>query len=190
MWNFKVVTLPGIRFHHFEMIRTVFYFALIFPLIVLSGCATRQLRPVAVQNVNVLPLALSDAFEFRKVSQFLNVAVPIKTTNEMLNARRRKVTFGAVDRVDLDARLGNYFTFYWKSHRKTDLALRLEYRTQTLGNYVQAREISYLGAKGSYRTDFAVIGDDYADDGRITAWRAVLIEDGKIVALNQSFLWN
>jgi hypothetical protein len=28
------------------------------------------------------------------------------------------------------------------------------------------------------------------EDGKVTAWRAVLIENGKIVALNQSFLWN
>ncbi len=164
--------------------------ALLFALVLLAGCSTTQLRPVSLARVNVLPLALSDDFEFRKTTLFLNGETRQKTTNEMLNARLRKINFGAVDDVDILTRRGNYFSFYWRAHRQTDLALRLEYRTEKLGNYVQAREITYLQAKGAHRTDFAVIGDDYLDDGRITAWRAILIENGKIVALNQSFLWN
>jgi hypothetical protein len=55
---------------------------------------------------------------------------------------------------------------------------------------VQARELSYPAAKGSFKSEFKVIGDDYNEDGRVTAWRAILIENGKIVGLNQSFLWN
>jgi hypothetical protein len=35
-----------------------------------------------------------------------------------------------------------------------------------------------------------VTGDDYRMDGKVIAWRVVLIENGTIVALNQSFLWN
>jgi hypothetical protein len=40
------------------------------------------------------------------------------------------------------------------------------------------------------KSEFQIIGDDYEQDGKITAWRALVIENGKIVALNQSFLWN
>jgi len=173
------------------MIRIARSFPLFLALIFLAGCATQQPRPVSLPKVNVLPLALSDAFEFRKTILYLNSENnKQRTTNEMLNARQRRVNFGAVDNTDINARRGNYFTFYWKAHRDTDVTLRLEYRTEKLGDYVQAREISYQNAKGSHRTDFAVIGDDYSDDGRITAWRAILIENGRIVALNQSFLWN
>jgi hypothetical protein len=34
-----------------------------------------------------------------------------------------------------------------------------------------------------------VIGDDYFDNGRILAWRCLLIENGRVVAENRSFLW-
>jgi hypothetical protein len=172
------------------MIRTALFSALVFSLALLGGCSTTKLRPVSIAKVNVLPLALSDDFEFRKTLLFLNDDTNVRTSNEMLTARRRKINFGAVDSTDANARKGNYFTFYWRAHRQTALTVRLEYRTEKLGDYVQAREITYLRAKGSHRTDFAVIGDDYLDDGRITAWRAILIENGQIVALNQSFLWN
>ena len=164
--------------------------ALLFALVFFVGCSTPQLRPVSLPKVNVLPLALNDAFEFRKTLLYLNGENKLRTNNEMLIARQRRANFGAVDNTDIISRRGNYFTFYWRAHRDADLTVRLEYRTEKLGNYVQAREITYLSAKGSHRTDFEIIGDNYADDGRITAWRAVLIENAHIVALNQSFLWN
>jgi hypothetical protein len=55
---------------------------------------------------------------------------------------------------------------------------------------VQAQEVQYKGAKGSLKSSFKVVGDDYQQDGHVTAWRAIIIENGKIVALNQSFLWH
>ena len=54
---------------------------------------------------------------------------------------------------------------------------------------MQAQEGKYDRAKGTLKTDFNVIGDDYNDDGKVIAWRAIVIENGRIVALNQSFLW-
>jgi hypothetical protein len=39
-------------------------------------------------------------------------------------------------------------------------------------------------------TRFQVIGDDYIQDGRVISWRALLISEGKIVGLTQSYLWD
>jgi len=55
---------------------------------------------------------------------------------------------------------------------------------------VQAKEYVIKDAKGSYMSEFDVIGDQYTEDGKVCGWRVVLIENGKIVGLNQSFLWN
>jgi hypothetical protein len=38
--------------------------------------------------------------------------------------------------------------------------------------------------------EFDIIGDQNLEDGRVSGWRVLLIENGKIVGLNQSFLWN
>jgi hypothetical protein len=67
--------------------------------------------------------------------------------------------------------------------------VRLEYRQDKLRSFVQAREVTYKNVKGNHKTEFAVIGDDYANDGRVIAWRCLLIENGKIVAQNLSYLW-
>jgi hypothetical protein len=97
--------------------------------------------------------------------------------------------FGAVTGVDNRQRFGNYFDFFWRARRPADLTVRLEYRQQKLHALVQAQEISYLNVRGNHKTEFKVIGDDYFDDGRVIAWRCLLIENGQIVAENRSYLW-
>jgi len=149
--------------------------------------------PRLLEKARVLPLALDDAFQFRKTQIFRNdpVAEPqTPTQEEMIRFERLRVNFGAVTNNDRRERHGQYFTFFWKAKRPADLTMRFEYRQASLGSYVQARELTYPVAKGSYKSEIKIIGDDYQEDGPVTAWRAVLIENGRIVALNQSFLWN
>jgi hypothetical protein len=97
--------------------------------------------------------------------------------------------FGAVTAVDQRQRFGNYFDFFWRAKRPSDITVRLEYRQEKLHEHVQAQEISYRNVRGTHKTEFKVIGDDYLDDGRVIAWRCLLIENGRIVAENRSFLW-
>ena len=150
----------------------------------------REPRPVRLDKANVLPLALDDDFEFRKTKTFfVDPRVWKPSFNTSINFERQRSLFGAITQVDRRERYGEYFTFFWRAKRQTEITIRFEYRTQNLGSFVQAQELTYPYAKGTLKTDFKVVGDDYEEDGRITAWRALLIENGKIVALNQSFLW-
>ncbi len=156
-----------------------------------TGFAKPKEPPRQLDKAVVLPLALDDAFQFRKTKIFLNEPELFKpTTEEMISFERVRVNFGAYTQVDRQQRYGSYYTFFWRSARSADLTVRFEYRQQKLGSYVQAKELFYPGAKGSVQSQFQVIGDDYNEDGRVTAWRAVLIESGKIVGITQSFLWN
>ncbi|HEY5753181.1 MAG TPA: hypothetical protein VIT21_08535 [Chthoniobacterales bacterium] len=167
-------------------------FFLLSPLIglfLLAGCAAPQVKPTPLVKVNVLPLALSDAFEFRKTKTFFNGPGFNPGRDPMVSIQKRRAEFGAVDSLDRAERAGDYFTFWWRAHRKANVTVRLEYRTVNLGDYVQARELYYPDVLGTYQSGFNIIGDDYSDDGRITSWRCVLIEEGKIVALTQSMLW-
>ena len=154
-----------------------------------AGLAAEPAR--LVEKANVLPLALDDAFQFRKQKLFLNDPRLFKPAyEEMISFERQRINFGAVNQNDRRERWGHYFTFFWRTQRRADLTMRLEYRQQALGSHVQARELHYPAAKGSMKSEFRIIGDDYEQDGQVTAWRALLIENGRIVALNQSFLWN
>ena len=156
-----------------------------------SGGIGAAPAPRHLIHADVLPLALEDAFQFRKSTIYINdPKKQAHTDEEMLNFERDRTFFGAVEGPDRNLRFGEYFRFFWRADRKTSLTVRFEYRQENLGTYVQAQEIDVPVAKGTMETKFQVTGDDYLHDGRVTSWRALLIENGKIVGLTQSFLWH
>jgi hypothetical protein len=172
--------------------------------------AAKELKTTAkvLTKVEPLPAALSDDFQFRKTKLFLLSETPAKARKSLSSAmssnpnnptagiaeaslgfERTYRLYGAITTADKNQRYGNYFDFFWRVKRPANVTVRLEYRQEKLRSFLQAREFSYANAKGNYKTEFAIIGDDYLQDGRVTAWRCLLIENGQIVAENRSFLW-
>src|SRR3954468_23706975 len=148
-------------------------------------------------KVNALPVALDREFEFRKTKLYsLGVAGPKKSqfiprgpsTNPALLAEDAYRLYGAVTELDKRGRYGQYFDFFWRAKSSEPVVVRLEYRQEKLRAFTQAREVSYASARGSHKTAFAIIGDDFVSDGRVTAWRCLLIANGRIVAEDRSFL--
>jgi len=145
-----------------------------------------------LETADALPLALDDRYQFRKVQLFLNDPRYAKATADAMVAfERQRVNYGSVtntlDRLEVR---GQYYNFFWRTRQSGPITVRLEYRQANLGSYVQAKEVSYDHPRGTMETNFQVIGDDYIQDGRVIAWRALLISEGKIVGLTQSYLWD
>lgn len=158
----------------------------------LTGCAATPEGPATrLAKTGVLPLALDDSFEFRKILQSLFDPAFIEpaTRNEPIVFERARRTWGAVDSVEIQKRHGNYYTVFWRSGKAADITLRLEYRQAGLGNHVMAQERHYSQARGNFRSTFEVIGDEFLENGRVTAWRLLMVVDGRIVALSQSYMW-
>jgi hypothetical protein len=178
-------------------------FATIFLLAALSaGNALAADAAKVLAKVNPLPVALNDDFQFRKTKLFYLSEAPKKARKSALsssqnagiaeasmNFERTYRMYGAITAADQHQRFGNYFDFFWRTKRPASVTVRLEYRQEKLRSFVQAREISYDNVKGNQKTAFAVIGDDYFNDGRVISWRCLLIENGRIVAENRSYLW-
>jgi hypothetical protein len=171
-------------------------------------------EPKVVEKVTPLPVALDPNFEFRKTKLFFmsekglqpkerarqessnklgGKSNPDQKTATLQDApivfERQYRLFGAVTGLDSRQRFGNYFDFFWRVKHPSDVTVRLEYRQEKLHEHVQAQEITYRNVRGTHKTEFKVIGDDYFDDGRVIAWRCLLIANGRIVAENRSFLW-
>ena len=102
---------------------------------------------------------------------------------------RKRALYGAITPSDQRERYGNYFTFMWEATRPANVILRLEYRQQSLGPMVQTKEVAYTSAKGRTITRMQVTGDDYLQYGRVLAWRAQILEHGRVVAEKKSYLW-
>ncbi|MEO8438916.1 MAG: hypothetical protein ABI540_01720 [Spartobacteria bacterium] len=161
-------------------------------LLVLAGCASAPPKPYQVEKVQPLPVALDPVFEFRKIIQYFldPTARPVSGQVDAAVAFERGYRmYGAITALDQHQRYGNYYAFFWAARRPADVRVRLEYRQEKLHAFVQAREVRYPHAQGHYQTDFAIIGDDFFDDGRVLSWRASLIVDGRIVAMRRSYLW-
>ncbi|HUE61946.1 MAG TPA: hypothetical protein VMO04_02370 [Chthoniobacterales bacterium] len=184
-----------------------------------SALGRTQEQPRLLDRVVPLPMALNEDFRFRKTKLYLltenapgqgkssdtgsvqgkgkggklsSTAPSSKSTtvqDASIRFERQYRLFGAVTKLDQRERTGNYFDFFWRARRAADLTVRLEYRQEKLHAHVQAQEISYSNARGNHKTEFKVVGDDYFDDGRVTAWRCLLIENGTIVAETHSYMW-
>jgi hypothetical protein len=172
-----------------------------------------QEEPRLLAKVTSLPVALNKDFEFRKTKLYFlseqaprgpgkRAAASLKASGAndpysksatsqdvSITFERDYRLFGAVTNLDRRQRYGNYFDFFWRAKRLADVTVRLEYRQEKLHAQVQAQEVSYANVRGTQKTEFKVIGDDYFDDGKVIAWRCLLIENGAVVAENRSFLW-
>jgi len=158
-----------------------------------GGCAGPgfQPEPRLLRKSDVVPLALDPSFAFLKTKLFLHDHKLEKTTSsEMVSFERERLRYGTISGNDVNAREGHYYDFWWRSERTANVKVRLEYRQENLGAFVQAQEVDVPAAHGTIETKFKVVGDSYHQDGRVIAWRALIIENGKVVALTQSFLWN
>ena len=158
----------------------------------LAACAETPPKPYQVENVKPLPIALDRDFQLRKTQQYFLDPAPTQLSGQVdasVLFERGYRLYGAVTAVDQRQRYGNYFDFFWRARRDADVRFRLEYRQEKLHAFVQAREVRYPHARGHHRTEIAIIGDDFFDDGRVIAWRASLIVGGRIVATKQSYLW-
>lgn len=158
--------------------------------------------PKVLPKVNPLPVALSKDFEFRKTKLYYLSEIPAKKHKSVLSSaqnagiaeasmdfERTYRMYGAITAADQRQRFGNYLDFFWRAKRPANVTVRLEYRQEKLRSFVQAREVSYSNVKGTQKTEFAIIGDDYFNDGRVISWRCLLIENGRVVAENRSYLW-
>ena len=182
-----------------------------------SSQGARREEPRVIEKVTPLPVALNKDFEFRKTKLFLLSEKPStvgqrnrQTTSAIsgkslsgtspsqktatlqdvpITFEREYRMFGGVTALDRRQRFGNYFDFFWRAKRPSDVTVRLEYRQEKLHEHVQAQEITYRNVRGTHKTEFKVIGDDYFDDGRVIAWRCLLIANSQIVAETRSFMW-
>src|SRR6266478_6939091 len=189
-------------------------------IVISSGLARATEEPKIVEKTAPLPVALSKDFQFRKTKLFfLSEKAPVQAQARQTSStlkpgalsggsstaasqktatfqdapitfERQYRLFGAVTGVDTRQRFGNYFDFFWRAKRPSDVTVRLEYRQEKLHEHVQGQEITYRNVRGTHKTEFKVIGDDYFDDGRVIAWRCLLIANGRIVAENRSFMWD
>ena len=161
-------------------------------LLLPASCVTNSPPAAEIAEAKVLPLAVDNDFGFRKTIRYVNqrdlAQAPIPRGNETIAFQRKWINYGALTEAERREREGTYFDIFWRAERPADITVRFEYRQAKLGNAVRAKETFVPQAKGTVKSSFDVTGDDFQWDGPVTAWRCLLIENGRIVGFTQSYL--
>lgn len=142
--------------------------------LLLGGCTSTPEGPVAITKVN---------------PYHLQPGPMTQSEDEMVVHEHRRLLHGAVDSDEYRERMGNYYTIFWTSKNRVPATVRFEYCQATTGPKVYTREIRVESPKRKNVTKFEVTGTPYQDLGKVTQWRASIIENGTEAAEYRSFLW-
>ena len=200
-----------------RLIRAMRFICMIALLLSASCLRAAVNDPRTVANVSPLPVAFNPDFSFRKTKIYTlsdqtapqtkgkgsttppntakgkfasSSASKLAVQEASLNFERSYRLYGAVTAADQRQRHGQYFDFFWRAKRPADVTIRFEYKQEKLRALTQAKEVAYREIHGTNRSEFRIVGDEFFDDGKVLAWRCLLIEHGRIVAEKRSFLWD
>jgi hypothetical protein len=140
----------------------------------IAGCTTPSGGPVAITKVNPYHLQSGPI---------------VKTEDRMIEFEHRRHLHGAVEASERRDLYGNYLTVFWKTETRAPATVRLEYRQGRTGLQIHTQEVRVEAPKRTNETEFRVIGDDYHRNGKVTQWRATIVENGTTVAEYKSYLW-
>lgn len=107
----------------------------------------------------------------------------------MEKARRLR---GAVSMQERRQRLGQYYTLVWRDPDgvgEGPVEVVFEYQQGATASRVKRMTKSFPADDAGGTVDFAVIGDDYFQGGKVLAWRASVKRGGRELASRQSYLW-
>lgn len=146
-------------------------------LCTLASCSSAQRGPGGtVSKVKIYRL---------DPTQRLQVADP------SIRFERSHYLYGAVSHAEQMERAGQYYHVFWKvTDRSQPATVRFEYRQRETGLKVKTKEVEISDVRRSNVTDFQVTGEEFRQDGPVTAWRASIVRGKDQLVDYQSFLWN
>lgn len=116
---------------------------------------------------------------------------PFVVNDQAIMAERAYHLHGAVTKAETLARGGHYYTLSWRAKHPGPLRVRFEYRQANAGLKPKVKEIDVPVPGRSNLSKFEVIGEEYAKQGRVTAWKLSIVDaSGRELAAERSYLWN
>lgn len=108
----------------------------------------------------------------------------------MVAMEKARRLHGAVSMAERRGRLGQYYTMIWQDPAASEeVEIRFEYQQGASASRIKKMTKKFPASQSSGSGEFAVIGDDYFDNGRVLAWKATLLRGSRTIATQQSYLW-
>lgn len=111
----------------------------------------------------------------------------------MVRMEKERRLRGAISMEERRQRLGQYYTLMWKDFKGVGagpVEVVFEYRQGASASRIKRMSRRFESSASSGTAEFSVIGDDYFENGKVLAWRATVLRNGKEVAVRRSYLWN
>lgn len=99
---------------------------------------------------------------------------------------------GAISMEERRQRLGQYYTVLWSDpviKKSGPVTVTFEYQQGKTGSLIKRMSQTFPAADSKGRASFAVIGDDYIENGRVLAWQITLRRGDREIASRRSYLW-
>lgn len=129
-----------------------------------------------------------------KVHQFqLRDQVTGKGEEPMVRMEKLRRLHGAVSMEERRQRLGQYYTLIWQDPKGVGggpVEVLFEYAQGGSASQIKRMSELYPAEAGEGVVEFAVIGDNYFENGKVLAWRASVSRGGKEIASRKSYLWD
>ena len=142
--------------------------------VMLLGACTRPPEPLAVKQ-----------FQLRD-------QVPATADEPLVKMEKLRRLHGAVSMAERREKLGQYYTLVWshpEGKASGPVELIFEYQQGASASRVKRIARSFAASETRGTAEFAVIGANYFQGGKVLAWKATLKRGGEVIASRQSYLW-
>ena len=111
----------------------------------------------------------------------------------MVRMEKLRRLHGAVSMEERRQRLGQYYTLTWQDRKGVGsgpVEVLFEYKQGGTASEIKRMSEVYPASETKGGVEFAVVGDNYFDNGKVLAWRASVSRGGEELASRKSFLWD
>ncbi len=110
----------------------------------------------------------------------------------MVRMEKLRHLHGAVSMAERRNKLGQYYTLLWSDPEgvgKGKVKVTFLYQQGATASKVKQMVSESPASQASGNVEFSVIGDNYFTNGKVLAWKATVERGGKVLATQQSYLW-
>lgn len=107
----------------------------------------------------------------------------------LITMEKERRLHGAISMAERKQRLGQYYTVIWNDASPGPATVTFQYLQGKSASRKKFKKQVFPAGQTSGIAEFSVIGDDYFNHGRVTAWKISLSKNGRSIAAEQSYLW-
>lgn len=110
----------------------------------------------------------------------------------MVRMEKERRLHGAVSMAERRQRLGQYYTLIWRDSAGVNqgpVEVVFQYQQGATGSRKKRITHEFPASASNGIVEFAVIGDNYLKGGRVLAWQATVLRNGRELASSRSYLW-